>query len=368
MKSVRVCHVVDSLQPHDVSRVAAAVATGLPRESFGAEVVARRSGLLAQVCADAGVPVSIVGGSRREPFSAAWTAYRRIVAARPTVVHLWDDWAVRYVGPLLARSGSVPYVCARRELPRGFHPWRRRVERYVLRRAAAVVANDEFTAERCWTVCGLNGGHHWNVVTDGLLPPLTPPADRATVLAELGLPPDAPLFGTFVPSGGAFDAKDVVWVGALLRNLYEDLRLILVTDDDDLAPLRRFGCAMDYDDRAVFVIDPAQFERLAPHWLFYVDANYWTGPTHATLAAQAAGVPVIAVDTPIRRRLIDVDRGGYLAPRHDREQITRHAYRLLRDETLRTTLGAAGREFVAARLPLQAMLDGYADVYRRIIH
>jgi glycosyltransferase involved in cell wall biosynthesis len=122
---------------------------------------------------------------------------------------------------------------------------------------------------------------------------------------------------------------------------------------------------MDHDDRTVFVLDPAQFDRLASHAAVYLDGGYWTGPARAIVAAQAAGVPVVAVDTPIRRRLIDVDRTGYVAPHHDLEQLTRHAHRLLNDESLRATMSAAALNFASTQFPLRPMLDAYAGVYRR---
>lgn len=367
MSAPRVCHVVESLEARDASRVAAAVATGLPRGDFVAEVIAFRDGPLGDVLRQAGLRVRIVGERRGVAMAVAWEAARLIDAARSDVVHLWDEWSVRWVGPLLAWRGRTRFVCSRRDVPRAFEPWARRIDRSVLRRAAAVIANDDFVADRNRTSRGLEAMKPWTIVDDGLLPSLGLTTDRTTVLAELGVPHDAPIFATYVPRGRAQDAKDAVWVAALLRNLYEDLRLIVVAEDDDLAPLRRFCAAMDHDDRTVFTTDPAQFGRIAPHLAIYVDASYWTGPTQAILTAQAAGIPVVAVDTPIRRRLIDVERTGYVAPRDDREQMTRHAYRLLNDESLRTAMGTAAREFVAARFPLQTMLDGYADVYHRVI-
>lgn len=367
MSALRVCHVVESLEARDVSRVAAVVATGLPNGDFVAEMIAFRDGSLGDVLRRAGLRVRIVGERRGIALAAAWEAARLIDAARPDIVHLWDDWSVRWVGPLLAWRGRSRFVCSRRDLPRAFEPGARRIDRFVLQRAAAVMANDAFVAERGRSSRGLEATRPWTIVADGLLPSLGQADDRTTVLAELGVPHNAPIFATYVPRGRAQDAKDVVWVAALLRNLYEDLRLIIVTEDGELAPLRRFCAAMDHDDRTVFATDPALFGRIVPHLAVCVDASYWTGPTQAILAAQAVGVPVVAVDTPIRRRLIDVERTGYVAPRHDREQMTRHAYRLLNDESLRTTMGTAAREFVAARFLMQTMLDGYAGVYRRVI-
>jgi hypothetical protein len=63
-------------------------------------------------------------------------------------------------------------------------------------------------------------------------------------------------------------------------------------------------------------------------------------------------------------------------PRHEREVQRRpvaarvldeHAGRLAADPPLRARLGAAGRETLSRRYPPEREIEGYLDVYRRLI-
>ena len=163
------------------------------------------------------------------------------------------------------------------------------------------------------------------------------------------------------------NVKDLIWVNALLRLLYDDVYVVIVGDGPQSAMLQRFAELMHVADRTRFVRQPEMFDRLAPHLTLYVDPARWSGPSPAILSAQAAGVPVLAIDTPVRRRELLDGRSGYLVEEHDRAATTRHCHKLLGDESLRQSLGAAGRDFATSiRQNVAANAATWADVYRRV--
>lgn len=337
MKRIRVTLIVETRAACDENRRATTIADGLPRDEFDAVVWSREDGSLRKL----------------------------LRAANPDIVHLADESSLRYLGPWLACWHRVPFIATISDLRRETTWIRRRFERFVLGRARNVVAADPTVAERRRIECGLQAdADHWRVIEDAWpSPSVAPPRELA--LAELGLPPTARLIGSCAHWTAASNAIDVLWVAKFLRELHHDVHLVLVGDGPFLAVNKRWCERLGMGEHTRFVTDPVQFDRIAPHWAFYVDAARWAGPSAAIATAQAVGVPVIAVDTPIRRREIAAGRSGYLIAENDRAALTRHGNRLLTDEPLRQAMGAAAREFAATRRPVESMIAAYAELYRQ---
>lgn len=340
MKPLRVAIVCETPDAWESARRVRAVAAALPPNEFVVEFVSPRQGSFAE--------------------------WRRLTNMKADVIHLADEWAVAYVGSLLAARRRVPFVCTVADYRREATWLRRRLEKFVYRRAAAVVANDPHVAERRRAECGLNTAPPWEVLEDRSLLPVPPTSDRATLCAELDVPLNARLIGTFGPLTASQNMRDVIWLEALLRLLYEDTYIVIVGAGPSLLALQQFATAMHVEDRVRFMTEPAAFNRLVSQLTLYVDAARWSGPSTALYLAQAAGIPVLAVDTPMRRRELAVDRSGYLFAEHDRAVLTRRCYKLLEDEGLRQALGSAGRDFAASiQQAASANAATWADMYRR---
>jgi glycosyltransferase involved in cell wall biosynthesis len=89
------------------------------------------------------------------------------------------------------------------------------------------------------------------------------------------------------------------------------------------------------------------------------------GMANAVLEALALGRAVLASDIPGNRSLVEHGVTGLLyADEHDFE---RRAEALAGDPDLRARLGRAGRERVLRDYPPSREVDGYLDVYRRLV-
>lgn len=85
------------------------------------------------------------------------------------------------------------------------------------------------------------------------------------------------------------------------------------------------------------------------------------------LEAQACGVPVVGLDSGGVRETMLLGQTGYVVERDDLDGMCSAVAELLVDRERRTTMGQAGREFVARELSRDAMVDGYARVLESAI-
>ena len=81
------------------------------------------------------------------------------------------------------------------------------------------------------------------------------------------------------------------------------------------------------------------------------------------LEAMAAGVPVVAADTPANRELLAPDENGCLVSPGDRASFARHTSVLLDDDALARRIGAAGRATIVERFPPARTIEQWAALY-----
>ena len=86
---------------------------------------------------------------------------------------------------------------------------------------------------------------------------------------------------------------------------------------------------------------------------------------NSVLEALTFGRAVLATDIPGNRALVEHEVTGLLFSTD--AELAADALRLARDAALRARLGAAGRARVAEHFTPEREIDGYLDVYRRLV-
>ena len=89
------------------------------------------------------------------------------------------------------------------------------------------------------------------------------------------------------------------------------------------------------------------------------------GLPKCVMEAMACGLPVVAWDIRGCRDLIRHGDNGFLVPFGDCQTMADRLRELAADESLRASMGAAGRERVLADLGLDSVLARMRDVYVR---
>lgn len=94
--------------------------------------------------------------------------------------------------------------------------------------------------------------------------------------------------------------------------------------------------------------------------------SYREGLPKALLEAAACGLPVVTTDAPGCREIVVDGRTGRLVPVRNAAALARALAALIADPALRTEMGAAGRDFVADGLSVEAVVGRIVSVYRRL--
>ncbi|QOV38239.1 glycosyltransferase [Streptomyces ferrugineus] len=335
--------------------VAAQLATGLR-----VTVACPRGGTLAYDLRELGCRV-LRWDATRSPGHQLWGEVRRLA------------WLVREVRPDLvhahsAKAGLAARLAVRGGLPTVYQPhaWSFEAahggvarlalgwERYGARWATRVLCVSQ-AERRTGHRSGISA--RWHVVPNGV--------DTARFRPE----------GDTAPSG---TGPLVVCVGRLCRQKGQDVllrawpeverqvagaRLVLVGDGPDARRLRASAPASVKFAGATS--DAAPWYRAAD---LVVLPSRWEGMALAPLEAMACARPVVVTDVNGARESLPADHPpSCLVPPEDPGALARALTELLRDEPLRTALGAQGRTHVVRAHDLQQTTDAVTDVYRELL-
>lgn len=350
MTPLHVAHVVDRACPA-AARYCDLVRGGLPADGYRHTVLERPTGL---------------------DWQQAWRLAQDTALRSADVVHLWDRWSVRRVGPLVGRRAAARTVCTLHGPRRGDYLSDVWLERFTLGRAARIVSHD--AAVRDDWMSGRGAGakmiaDRWSILPVGVeqIGDVRISTARAALRTAMGIEPQAPVMGVAAHLVPDANVKDVVWAAALLRVLHPDLRTVVIGAGPQLPTLRRFIRLMRVADIVTVLDVPGRTPADAVAGLdVYVDPSRWTGPAPGITAAQSAGIPVLCVDTPIRRRQIAVDRSGHVFAEHDRAALVRRLRKLLIDADDRTRMAIAARDWAAGQPKIAEVVAQYGEIYQSI--
>jgi glycosyltransferase involved in cell wall biosynthesis len=353
--------VIPDLEPGGAARQLVLLAAGLPPDQFARKVcVLGPNTPWADSLRGAGVEVEALGWRLLldpQPF----LALRRVMRAfQPDVLHAWRLPALRAVAAVggVGRSRlvvSAPF-CLR---DAGTHPgW---ADRWLLRRAARVVAGGPFEARVCRRL-GLPADRVAEVppgvVTEG-----SPAAvGRAEFCRSLGLPEAARLLMAAGPLERAKGLRDAVWSFDVLRYVYDDVHLVLLGRGPDRPRLEGFVDLLKARHRVHFV-DAADVPALLTHAEVVWAPDRAGGSVNAVLEAMAAGRPVVASRLPALAEVVADGETGYQIPPGDKAALARRTRRLLDDAGRRRQMGAAGRKRVEEHFGAAAMVRRFAGLY-----
>jgi glycosyltransferase involved in cell wall biosynthesis len=180
------------------------------------------------------------------------------------------------------------------------------------------------------------------------VPSVAPPhRERAAVLAELELPPDARMIAVAGELVRKKQIDEAIWAFELVRVLHPQTRLVVFGDGPDRQRLERYAELVSEPDCVRFAGYRGDLLALLP----YADVFWQLTPSaatpHALLEAMAAGVPAVASDVPAHRAAIEPGVTGFLAPLGGRAAVARVTDRLLNDAALSAAIGQAGRDAIA---------------------
>jgi len=362
---VNVFLLASDLEPGDATEQFLLLAGGLPRDRFALAVgaVGPVPAAAAAALRAAGVPAGAYPIRGALDFGGMRRLRAAVRATDPALVHAFGPRAVRAAQLVVShtRAGSSPRVVASGATAcgDGIAGW---LARRALRRADRVLTTGWTEGQRyrrLWVP-----GEHLSRVPFAV-EPAPAPADRAAFCKEIGVPPGARL----IFAGGALDpahgVREAVRAFDMLRYNQRTAYLVLFGEGPERQPAVDLAKALAFDDNRVRFAgaraDLAALTPLADH----VWVTRSTGGELLALRAMAAGVPVVAFDTPELQEVIDDGNTGHIVPLGDRPALAMKAQILLSYPDVAKRMGAAGREW-ADRLSVACMVEQHARVYTEL--
>ncbi len=360
--TIRVLFLVESFGYTGAGRQVALLAEGLPRGEFEAHVCALgRDGPLDAELAARGVPTTTLARRWRLDPAALWQLHRHAAALRPQIVHTWQFSANTY-GRLVCANGRRLVATERRtEL------WKRwpeeQLDRWLQPRAERMVATSDAVRNFCLLRRGLPQPGRIEVVPPGIAEATAP--SHHSLREELELPEEARLVAAVGSLTHSRRVKDMVWAMELLGAVVPNLHLLVVGEGTQRRSLERYAADFRHAG-AIHFLGSRDARAIWPQVDLLWSAGEEDGPPLAILEALAAGVPVIASDTPGNREVITPGDTGLLFPLGDRPGLARCALRLLQDAPRAKRIGQAGREHVLRQFAAPAMIERHAAMYREL--
>ena len=162
---------------------------------------------------------------------------------------------------------------------------------------------------------------------------------------------------------------DFLWFAAgRLAQLPPTARLVIAGGGICERELRQQSTALGLDSRVRFLGAIPDVRRWMQSADGFVLSSRWEGLPMALLEAAACGLPAIATDVPGTREAIDEGRTGWLTPPSNPELLAESMIRMMRIPVeVREIMGRQARQFVLDRFSLEAVLDRWEALYRRLL-
>lgn len=150
----------------------------------------------------------------------------------------------------------------------------------------------------------------------------------------------------------------------LLHNRVPESELWIIGDGPEAESLKALSAELGVSAAVTFV----GYQEKVADWLnradvFLLSSNY-EGVSISVLEAMRAGLPVIASNVGGIPETVETEVTGLVFESGNAEQMAQAMERLALDQPLRKKMGAVGTQRLQANFSIEAMLQGYEDLYK----
>jgi glycosyltransferase involved in cell wall biosynthesis len=361
---VRVLQLLQGLAIGGIERMVLDLVFALPAAEFSTSFCTfDRQGTLASDIAARGMPLHF----RRRNGSAdvgfvLWLAgiLRR---ERIRVLHAHNATAF-YYGALathLAPGTRFLYTEHDRAFPT---PLRERGLHALLARRAAAVVTVSDTLRTNLIRYEAFPARRVHVVKNGIELP-APRRTRAAVRAELDLG-DRPVAGIVARLAPVKNHPLLLQAWKLVLQEVPGAVLLVVGDGSASSRTRALAADLGLGEAVRFLGQRRDIPEILQALDVFVLASLSEGLSLTLLEAEAAALPIVATRVGGNPEVVIDGETGFLVPSGAPAPMAAALQRLLRDAALRARMGERGRSFYRAHFTLQAMVEGYASLYRQL--
>jgi glycosyltransferase involved in cell wall biosynthesis len=361
----RILHIIDSLDYNGSATQLLLLAKGLRQRGFDVHVCAlNQHALRVTEFVAAGISTTVIPRRwERDPL-ADWQLVRHVRRLKPDVVHTWNT----IPGMFGALAVKCRLVVGQYRIRRWRTGWNAFVERRFSDRVSRYVTDSPTV--RAWCARNRLPAEKFTVIPGGVGPARASDVSREELLQKLALPADAKLIGIVGRLLPEKRVKDLIWAADLLRVVHDNLRVLVVGDGPLRAQLEEYARLASDLNHVRFLGAGDDVWRIMPHLDVLWNGSDNVGQSSAILDAMAAGVPVIASDTPTNQELVVENETGYLIPlgnRAGRAARARLTDGIFTDVTLAARLAAGGQRRVAEDFCAERMMENHMRIYENVL-
>jgi glycosyltransferase involved in cell wall biosynthesis len=288
--------------------------------------------------------------------SALMGLARLLREAQPDVIHLHDPHAV---SAGLAASSLAPgfrRIASRRvdfPLRGALSRWKYGACRRVIAVSRAIAVQleaDGVPRERI------------RVVYEGV-PDRAALADGRRALAELGVPPEAPVVGNVAALTGHKDHGTLLEAAALVKGRMPQVRFVVVGDGELRRPLEERSRALGLHDTVIFAGFRDDLDRLVPAFTVFCLSSHMEGLGTSLLDAMAFSRPIVATAAGGIPEVVEDGVTGRVVPARDPAALAAALADVLSDAGRREAMGAAGRRRFEEHFTAERMVEQTLAIY-----
>jgi len=342
-----------------------ALATGLARRGHRSVVIAQRGGELARRAVAAGLPTHEVAMRGEWDLLAVHRLAGLLRGQRPDVVHMHTSHA-HTLGVLASCFTGIGVRVVSRRVDFSIHrhrfslsgfKYRHGVDRFI---AISQAVRDQLVRD------GLDP-ERIALVHSGVDPDRFRGGDAARARADLGVPPDAPLFGTVAHFGWHKSLETLIAAAAGVVARVPEAWIAIIGDGDLRPALEAERARSPAASRIVMPGFRANVADFLAAFDLFVMPSVMEGLCTSILDAFAVGVPVVAARAGGIPELVRDGETGRLVPPRDPEALAEALATTWRDGGARQRFRAAAQAHLLGSFTHDAMVDGTLAVYRALL-
>ena len=196
---------------------------------------------------------------------------------------------------------------------------------------------------------------------------LDPPVSRDEVRRQYGIQPDEVVVGTIARLFHLKGHDDLLGMAPSICKHFRNLKFMWVGDGLLRESFEKRIAEMNLRDRFILtgLVPPTRIPELTNAMDILVHPSRREGLARALPQGALAAKPVVTYDIDGNREAVIERETGYALPAFDRVKLECVIALLAGDESLRRTMGEAGRAFALSRFDVSVMIDGLERVYLR---
>lgn len=282
------------------------------------------------------------------------------------IVHAYGFYAITFAVPPARFAGVPAIVASIRDTGDHLTPMKRRVQKQICRLADCVLANAEAVRQNLLE-SGYNG-EKIAVIKNGIsLTGYFKRGSSSGLREELGAPADAPLIAVLSRLRPLKGIEYFLKAAAIIAPRFPNARFLLIGDGPYREQLEQHVARLELGRRVIFMGFRLDIPKLLSEITLSVLPSLSEGLSNALLESMAAGIPVVATRVGGNPELVEDGTTGLLVPTRDHQALAGAISLLLGNPDLAERMGAAARQRVAERFPMQLAIRTTERLYQRLL-